>query len=78
MTYKVVKLDDNVLVYDTDTPDHKQEFMDAIDARPGDVFRFSYNGWLEYLGNDFDDAIDRANRDQQARQLLTTIQDSKL
>jgi len=53
MTYKVLRLNDNVLVYDVDTPDDKMEFMDNINARPGDTFRFTYNGWLEYLGNEF-------------------------
>ena len=38
MTYKVVKLRNDVLVYDVDAPDDKMEFMDNIDAKPGDVF----------------------------------------
>ena len=72
-TYKVVKLRNDVLVYDVDTPDDKMEFMDNINAKPGDVFRFTYNGWLEYLGNDFDDAQNRHRDDSDAVELLQKI-----
>ena len=75
MTYKVIKVKDNVLVYDIDTPDHKQEFMDTIDCRPGDVFRFGYNGWLEYLGNDFDQIVEASKENNEATELLNTIQE---
>ena len=73
MTYKVVKLRNDVLVYDVDTPDDKMEFMDNINAKPGDVFRFTYNGWLEYLGKDFDDAQNRHRDDSDAVELLQKI-----
>ena len=73
MTYKVVKLRDDVLVYDIDSPDDKHEFMDAIDAKPGDVYRFTYNGWLQYVGNDYDDALDNISEDHEARQILTKV-----
>lgn len=72
-TYRVVKLKDDVLVYDIDSPDDKQEFMDSIGAKPGDVYRFSYNGWLEKIGNDFDDKLDDIAIDHEARKLLTQI-----
>lgn len=73
MTYKVVKLRDDVLVYDIDSPDDKHEFMDSIDAKPGDVYRFTYNGWLQYVGNDYDDALDNISEDHEARQILTKV-----
>lgn len=73
--FKVIKLNDNVLVYNVDTPDEKMEFMDHIDAKPGDVFRFAYNGWLEYLGNDFDKASDRAMESADALALLHSIKE---
>lgn len=73
MTYKVTKLKNDVLVYDIDTPDDKHEFMDAIDARPGDTFRFTYNGWLEYVGNEFDQVLDNVAEDHEARQILTQV-----
>ena len=76
MTYKVLRLNDNVLVYDVDTPDDKMEFMDSIDARPGDTFRFTYNGWLEYLGNEFDQIIETSKENNEAAKLLNTIKDS--
>ena len=31
--------------------------MDAIGAKPGDTFRFSYNGWLQPVGNDYDEKL---------------------
>lgn len=76
MQYKVVKLRDDVLVYNTDTPDDKFEFMDSINAKPGDVFRFSHNGWLQYLGNDFDETLDNIEDDHEARRLLTQVMKS--
>ena len=76
MTYKVLKINDNVLVYDVDTPDDKMEFMDSIDARPGDTFRFTYNGWLEYLGNEFDQIIDSSKQDAEANELLKTLREA--
>ena len=76
MTYKVLKLNNNVLVYDVDTPDDKMEFMDSIDARPGDIYRFTYNGWLEYLGNEFDQIIETSKETNEATELLNTIQES--
>jgi hypothetical protein len=72
--YKVVKLNNNVLVYDIDSPDSKMEFMDNIDAKPGDVFRFTYNGWLEYIGNDYDDIIESSKEVDQAKELLAKVQ----
>ncbi len=73
MTYKVVKLRNDVLVYDVDKPDDKMEFMDNIDAKPGDVFRFTYNGWLEFLGNDFEQVENRSKEDSDAVELLQQI-----
>ncbi len=73
MTYKVVKLRNDVLVYDVDTPDDKMEFMDNIDAKPGDVFRFTYNGWLVYLGNNFYNAQNPHNEDSFAVELRQQI-----
>lgn len=73
MTYKVVKLKDDVLVYDINTPDSKHEFMDNIDARPGDTFRFTYNGWLQYVGNDYDNMMNNVSEDHEARQILTQV-----
>ena len=73
MTYKVVKLRNDVLVYDVDKPDDKMEFMDNIDAKPGDVFRFTYNGWLEFLGNGFEQVENRSKEDSDAVELLQQI-----
>jgi hypothetical protein len=36
--------------------------MDEGLFKPGDVFRVGYNGWLQHVGNDFDEIEERVKQ----------------
>ena len=64
--YDIMKFNGGFRLVSKNDPDNKFDPMDQGLFKPGDVFRVGYNGWLEQVGNDFDDLEAQAKQNDVA------------
>lgn len=64
--YDIMKFNDGFRLVNKNDPDNKFLPMDEGLFKPGDVFRVGYNGWLQHVGNDFDEIEERIKQNDVA------------
>ena len=63
--YDIVKLGEGFRLVNQADPEDKHDPIDQGLFKPGDTFTVNYNGWLEHVGNRYEEIIAQAKAEKE-------------